>query len=245
MGAPLAARRLNRPLFDIAELAGAVADLGVLVPIAVALIVKNGLTPSAVLLPAGLLYIMAGLIYRVPVPVQPLKAFGAIAIAKGLGSSEIAAGALLMGGVFVVLGAAGWLDRVAKVFPHPIIRGVQLSVGLLFCQLAWTLVTAPPTAFTDHTRPIWWLLGAAAVEIGRPNPDALFNHFRRFDERAGIHSAAPSQIAPILRDRNNPAACKIDETHVAAPSSRTLQILLENASKLQSRCLRVLRNARD
>lgn len=159
----MAARRLNRPLFDIAELAGAVADLGVLVPIAVALIVKNGLTPSAVLLPAGLLYIMAGLIYRVPVPVQPLKAFGAIAIAKGLGSSEIAAGALLMGGVFVVLGAAGWLDRVAKVFPHPIIRGVQLSVGLLFCQLAWTLVTAPPTAFTDHTRPIWWLLGAAAV----------------------------------------------------------------------------------
>ena len=41
--------------FDRAELAGAVADLGVLVPIAVALIVKNGLTPTAVLLPAGLL----------------------------------------------------------------------------------------------------------------------------------------------------------------------------------------------
>src|SRR5579875_1295849 len=72
--------------FDGAELAGAVADLGVLVPIAVALIVKNGLSPTAVLLPAGLLYIVAGLVYRVPVPVQPLKAFGAIAIAKGLGS---------------------------------------------------------------------------------------------------------------------------------------------------------------
>jgi hypothetical protein len=33
-----------------------------------------------------------------------LKAFGAIAIAKGLGSDEIAAGALLMGVVFLVLG---------------------------------------------------------------------------------------------------------------------------------------------
>ena len=41
--------------FDWAELAGALGDLGVLVPIAVALIVKNGLTPAAVLLPAGLL----------------------------------------------------------------------------------------------------------------------------------------------------------------------------------------------
>jgi SulP family sulfate permease len=150
--------------FDHRELAGAVADLGVLVPIAVALVVKNGLTPTSVLLPAGLLYVVAGLVYRVPVPVQPLKAFGAIAIARGLGPPEIAAGALLMAAVFVPLGATDLLDRVAKVFPLPIIRGVQLSVGLLFCQLAWNLTTAPPPAFVDHARPAWWLLtGAAAV----------------------------------------------------------------------------------
>lgn len=164
---PLSAPQpVTNPLrFDRAEMAGAVADLGVLVPIAVALIVKNGLSPTAVLLPAGLLYVLAGLLYRVPVPVQPLKAFGAIAIAKGLGSSEIAAGALLMGGVFVVLGASGWLDRVAKIFPQPIIRGVQLSVGLLFCRLAWTLTTAPPAEFSDHKLPAWWLLGGAVIVI--------------------------------------------------------------------------------
>jgi len=151
--------------FDRAELAGAVADLGVLVPIAVALVVQNGLSATAVLLPAGLLYVAAGLIYRLPVPVQPLKAFGAIAIAQGFGSSEIAAGALLMGALFIVLGASGLLDRVARVFPHSIIRGVQLSVGLLFCWLAWKLVAAPPAAFIDHTRPAWWLGGGAAVVI--------------------------------------------------------------------------------
>jgi hypothetical protein len=50
------------------------------------LAVKNGLFATAVLLPAGLPYVMAGLLYRLPVPVQPLKAFGAIAIAQGLGS---------------------------------------------------------------------------------------------------------------------------------------------------------------
>jgi sulfate permease, SulP family len=153
----------TRLKFDRAELAGAVADLGVLVPIAVALIVQNGLSATAVLLPAGLLYVAAGLIYRLPVPVQPLKAFGAIAIAQGFGSSEIAAGALLMGATFIVLGASGLLDRVARVFPHPIIRGVQLSVGLLFCQLAWKLITVPPAAFIDHTRPSWWLITGVAV----------------------------------------------------------------------------------
>lgn len=149
--------------FDRAELAGAVADLGVLVPIAVALIVKNGLSATAVLLPAGLLYVAAGLRYRAPVPVQPLKAFGVIAIAHGLGSSEIAAGALLMGGVFVVLGVSGFLDRVARIFPHPIIRGVQLSVGLLFCELAWKLVSAPPVSFTNHGYPAGWLVSSAAL----------------------------------------------------------------------------------
>ena len=151
--------------FDRAELAGAVGDLGVLVPIAVALIVKNGLTPTAVLLPAGLLYVVAGLVYRLPVPVQPLKAFGAIAIAHGFGSDDIAAGAILMGVIFVGLGASGLLDRVAKIFPHPIIRGIQLSVGLLFCQLAWKLVSATPKSFTDHRHTIWWLGGATAVVI--------------------------------------------------------------------------------
>jgi SulP family sulfate permease len=151
--------------FDRAELAGAVADLGVLVPIAVALIVKNGLTPTAVLLPAGLLYVVAGLVYRLPVPVQPLKAFGAIAIAHGFGADDIAAGALLMGMIFVALGASGLLDQLAKVFPRPIIRGIQLSVGLLFCQLAWKLVSATPKAFTDHRHSIWWLGGTTVVVI--------------------------------------------------------------------------------
>src|SRR5947209_2791289 len=151
--------------FDHTEFAGAVADLGVFVPIAVALVVKNGLSPTAVLLPAALLYIAAGLLYRLPVPVQPLKALGAIAIAKGLGSSAIAAGALLMGATFVLLGASGLLDRIAKVFPHPIIRGIQLSVGLLFCQLAWTLTIKPPAAFLDHSRPIWWLIGGSVLVI--------------------------------------------------------------------------------
>src|SRR5829696_5902793 len=123
--------------FDRREFAGAVADVGVLVPIAVALIVSNGLSATAVLVPAGLLYLSAAFLYGLPIPVQPLKAFGAIAIAKGLGSDEIAAGALLMGVVFVTLGRLRLLDLVAKAFPKALIRGVQLTVGLLFLKIAW------------------------------------------------------------------------------------------------------------
>jgi hypothetical protein len=147
--------------FDRRELAGAVADVGVLVPIAVALIVGNGLSATAVLLPAGLLYLAAALVYRLPIPVQPLKAFGAIAIAKGLGSDEIAAGALLMGVVFIALGRLGVLDLVARGFPRAVIRGVQLTVGLLFLKIAWGLVSDPPNAFLAHA-----LDPAPAVVLG-------------------------------------------------------------------------------
>lgn len=160
------------------ELGGAFADLGVLVPIAVALIVKNGLSPTAVLLPAGLLYVVAALVYRLPVPVQPLKAFGAIAIAQGLGVDEIAAGALLMGGIFLALGTTGLIDLAARAFPQPLIRGVQLTVGLLFLKIAWGLVTDPPASFDRHglaTAPLVLLGGVvlATLALRRRVPIAL------------------------------------------------------------------------
>lgn len=151
--------------FDAAEWSGAFADLGVFVPIAVALIVVNGLSATAVLLPAGLLYLAVGLFYRVPVPVQPLKAFGAIAVTLGLGPDVIAAGALLMGAVFVVLGLTGALDKVARIFPQPIIRGIQLTVGLLFGKLAWDLVWNTPTAFVDQQGSPWVLVALGVVGV--------------------------------------------------------------------------------
>ncbi|MBA2359861.1 MAG: sulfate permease [Actinobacteria bacterium] len=152
--------------FDRRELAGAVADVGVLVPIAVALIVSNGLSATAVLLPAGLLYLAAAFRYGLPIPVQPLKAFGAIAIAKGLGSDEIAAGALLMGVVFVILGRLRLLDFAARAFPKALIRGVQLTVGLLFLNIAWGLVLDPPESFAEHALPPAWALTLAVLAVG-------------------------------------------------------------------------------
>jgi MFS superfamily sulfate permease-like transporter len=111
--------------------------------------------------------VAAGLIYRLPVPVQPLKAFGAIAIAQGLGADEIAGGALLMGAIFVGLGASGFLDLAARAFPRAVIRGVQLVVGLLFLKIAWGLVTHPPKSFSEHAiaPPAALMLGVLALVL--------------------------------------------------------------------------------
>lgn len=146
-------------------MAGAVADVGVLVPIAAALIVANGLSATAVLLPAGLLYIGAALAYGLPVPVQPLKALGAIAIAKGLGADAIAAAALILGVVFIVLGRTGLIDLAARAVPRAVVRGVQLAVGLLFVEVAFGLVSSPPRGFADPVVSPAILLALGAVVL--------------------------------------------------------------------------------
>jgi MFS superfamily sulfate permease-like transporter len=140
-----------------------VADLGVLVPIAVTLIVVNGMSPTAALLPAGLAYLLVARVYGLPVAVQPLKAFGAAAIAAGAGVDVIAAGALLMGVAFLALSSGNLLGRVAGWFPKPVIRGVQLAVALVFCKIAIGLVAHPPSSFTPSWSPTAVLVGTVVL----------------------------------------------------------------------------------
>ena len=79
---------INKLRFDRVEFAGSLGDLGTLLPIVVAMILINKLSPSAVFLSFGLFYLITGFYYRLPVPVQPLKAVGAIAIAYPLQITE-------------------------------------------------------------------------------------------------------------------------------------------------------------
>jgi hypothetical protein len=61
------------------EIAGAFGDLGTLVPFVVAYIGVLKMDPFGVLLSFGLAMIVCGFVYRTPMPVQPMKAVGAIA----------------------------------------------------------------------------------------------------------------------------------------------------------------------
>ena len=122
--------------FDRLELAGSLGDLGTLIPITVGLITICGLNPTSVLLIVGSAYIVAGLYYRLPIPVQPMKAMGAIAIGLGLGEQTISAGALWMGAFLLILSSFNLLYVVSKLFSKPVIRGIQLALGLILIRKA-------------------------------------------------------------------------------------------------------------
>ncbi|HMI81010.1 MAG TPA: molybdate transporter family protein [Solirubrobacterales bacterium] len=118
------------------ELSGGLGDVGMLVPLAVAMVAVNGLNATAVFGGAGLLYMATALCFRVPVSVQPLKAFAAAAIALELDAATIAAGALMMSGAMGALAWLGLADRIAARFPLVLVRGIQASVALLLARAA-------------------------------------------------------------------------------------------------------------
>lgn len=130
------------------DASGAVADLGLLIPIAAALIVENGLDAGTVLVGAGALYVAAGLYFKIPVPVQPIKAAAAIAIARDLPPATIGAAGFLLGIILVTLSATGAARLLVRVFTRPIVRGLQLGVGLLLLESALRLPKPPVGPWT-------------------------------------------------------------------------------------------------
>jgi SulP family sulfate permease len=122
--------------FNRHELAGGLGDAGLFVPLAIALVAVNGLNATAVFAGAGLVYVATALYFRVPVPVQPLKAFAAAAIALQLDAGVIAAGALLMAAAMAALAATGLAGWLGERFPVVLVRGIQASVAFLLCKAA-------------------------------------------------------------------------------------------------------------
>jgi SulP family sulfate permease len=135
-------KSIERLRFDRVEFAGSLGDLGTLLPIVVAMILINKLSPSAVFLSFGLFYLITGFYYRLPVPVQPLKAVGAIAIAYPLLITEsvIGASGILFGAILLLLSVSGTVNTLAKLFTQPVVRGIQLSLGLVFLRKGIELI---------------------------------------------------------------------------------------------------------
>ena len=117
--------------FDRMELAGSLGDLGTLLPIAIAMVLFNGLNPLGLFLSIGVFYVISGIYFGITVPVQPMKVIGAYAIATSMSANQILASSLLMGIFLLIVGLTGAIDLIRKVTPKSVIRGVQLSTGAL------------------------------------------------------------------------------------------------------------------
>lgn len=123
--------------YDRAEWAGAFGDLGTLLPFVIAYIAVLKMDPLGILLAFGVSMVAVGLYYRTPIPVQPMKAIGAVAATQAaqtvlITPQAVFAGGLATGVFWLVLGVTGLAQKVSRLVPRPIAIGIILGLGFGF-----------------------------------------------------------------------------------------------------------------
>src|SRR5690606_27679182 len=83
--------RGERFVFNVRELSGALGDLGTLLPLTLGAISVAGLAPTPVLAGFGLFYVATAVVYRLPIPVQPMKVVAAVLLTTELTAAGLAA----------------------------------------------------------------------------------------------------------------------------------------------------------
>jgi hypothetical protein len=126
----------RRVRFDRNEFAGSFGDIGTDLPLIAAMIPAAGLDAASVFTVFGAAQIATGLIYGLPMPMQPLKAMAVIVIAQQLSGEVLYGGGLAIGLLMLVLALSGLLGWLARVIPGCVVRGVQMGLGLSLASLA-------------------------------------------------------------------------------------------------------------
>lgn len=119
------------------ELGGAVGDLGTYIPIVLALSLASHLDLGTTLIFTALYNFATGLLFGIPMPVQPMKSIAAVALSSAhLTIPQIMSAGLAVAAVLLFLGATGLMTFIYRILPLPVVRGVQLSQGLSFAFTA-------------------------------------------------------------------------------------------------------------
>jgi MFS superfamily sulfate permease-like transporter len=121
---------LRHARFNRHEIAGSLGDMGTFLPLLVGMAATNGLDFASALFFAGLFNIVTGLLFAIPMAVQPMKAIAAVALTEGLTVPQILAAGATVSAVVLVLGATGLIDWLNRVVPRSVVRGLQLALGL-------------------------------------------------------------------------------------------------------------------
>ena len=131
----------GRPFgFGPGEWSGAFGDLGTLLPLTLGAIAVAGLAPTPVFLGFAVFLVASALIYRLPIPVQPMKAVAAVMLTTQVAPEAVALSGIMIGIVLLGLGASGWISKVVRLVPQSVLAGLQLGLGMALAIVAFELM---------------------------------------------------------------------------------------------------------
>src|SRR5258707_10119156 len=122
--------------FDRNELSGAFGDMGTDVPLIIGVALASHLDGASVLIMFGAMQILTGLAYRMPMPVQPLKAMAAIVIAQQTAPEILYGAGIAIGLTMLILASSGALAWLARIVPKSVVRGIQFGLGLQLASIS-------------------------------------------------------------------------------------------------------------
>ncbi len=101
----------------------------------------------------GLANIVTGLVYRLPMPIEPMKVLAVMAIAQHWPPSMVYASGFAMGVIWLVLSATNLIGWIAKITPKSVIWGIQVTLGVLLVVEAIKMLST------------WWVLGIVSIGL--------------------------------------------------------------------------------
>jgi len=113
---------------------GAFADGAILFPLIAALSLQGSLPVDRLLFTAGLAYIVSGLVFRIPMPVQPLKSIAIAAVAVHASGVEIRASGAMLGVMCLCLAFLiknRTIEKWVRAIPVFFIRALQTALGVI------------------------------------------------------------------------------------------------------------------
>ncbi|XDG04354.1 hypothetical protein ABKA04_003969 [Annulohypoxylon sp. FPYF3050] len=131
----------------LAEVSGALGDLGTLLPLMITLAVNGSISLSTTLVFSGFYNLATGVIFGIPLPVQPMKAIAAAAIASKASERVTVAAGSVVAIIVLLLSITGLLHWVTRIIPIPVVKGIQFGAGLSLIISAGSSLLQP---FTHH-----------------------------------------------------------------------------------------------
>ena len=129
-------RELRRD-FTWREASGSMGDLGTFVPFLVGLSTRAGLDVGTTLFFTGAYNLATAIAFDVPMPVQPMKAIAAVALADdAVRVPEMVAAGAFVALVLLALAATGLVDRFNDLTPRAVVHGVQIGVAVTLAARA-------------------------------------------------------------------------------------------------------------
>lgn len=127
--------------FSRHEISGSLGDMGLYLPLTSALVTVAGLDLVAVLFFSGLWNLLSGLMFGIPICVQPMKAIATVAIAEGMSAPQVLAAGIISGAVVLLIGSTNLLKVIMARLPKSVIRGLQVGLGLKLLMMGLSMIT--------------------------------------------------------------------------------------------------------